>query len=30
LGAFLAFGLMAGFQLAIKLLQPPWIGAVND
>lgn len=30
LGAFLAVGLMAGFQLVIHLLQPPWIGTVND
>ena len=30
LGAFLVLGLMAGFQLAIHLLQPLWIGMVND
>jgi hypothetical protein len=30
LGAFLVVSLMAGFQLAIHLLQPPWIGVVND
>jgi signal transduction histidine kinase len=30
LSAFLAVGLVAGFQLAIHLLQPSWIGMVND